>query len=789
MRMADLAVRIRCLRPQQKYLSLVVFSIFAYAAALIMSNAVRTHQSSIITSNWSGFIPFALWLATFISLDIIIHHNLPENSAPILPLVAFLSGIGIMTIWRLQPYLGFRQGYLLLLSIPVCLFLTSRHVQVETLLTRYYAGLLLGGLFLTGLTIFLGVYPSGVGPQLWLRIGGVIFQPSEILKPISIIFLAGYFSSQQASGTLSTRKLIVLSILYVASAGAFFIIQKDLGTAAILIMIFTFMLYQYVGRRRIFIIAILAAVIALCLGDNFIPLVHVRINTWLNPWPNSVDTSYQVVQSLIALAEGGVWGTGPGLGSPSIIPLAHSDFIFSAIAEEMGWVGTFLVMSAAFLITYLGLERAKKQQYEFNRFAIAGIACYVGIQTILIAGGNIKLLPLTGVTLPLVSAGGSSLLTTMFSFLLMLRLDSQKPAKFPNERSERKINVFLFTQILFFIALSSILLYEINWAVFRSTELTLRADNLRPLIADRYSARGNILDRHGEIIVYTNGEPGSFSRSSTEPSTGHLMGYSDLLFGQTGIEYYQNDHLRGNQSQTGTARWINDIFYNQPLGNNDLQTTIDIGLQRYIDQLLSGRTGAAIVMNPETGEIQAMYSTPEIDTNRLTEQMVAWKGDPSAPLLNRATMGQYVPGTALTPILLVELFEKELELPTLPESYLLFFDNIRWECADTGVIAYRWPDALRAGCPSPLLAISQSTPGLIPQTVFEKFGLAQALPVEIEQAETKQLPQEFSSQNDNIWQKIILGIPDFQVTPLQMAAALSRLYQMDTYSPQPTYSL
>ena len=155
-------------------------------------------------------------------------------------------------------------------------------------------------------------------------------------------------------------------------------------------------------------------------GYNRVDIIRLRINSWLNPWSDPGGESYQIIQSMIAVANGGLEGRGPGLGSPGFVPVATSDFIYSAIAEETGLFGTLGLLALFGLILARGLRTSLRAPDIFRRFLAAGITTYFGVQTILIVGGNLRLLPLTGVTLPFVSYGGSSLLTALLHCFFFL---------------------------------------------------------------------------------------------------------------------------------------------------------------------------------------------------------------------------------------------------------------------------------------------------------------------------------------------------------------------------------
>jgi len=212
-------------------------------------------------------------------------------------------------------------------------------------------------------------------------------------------------------------------------------VQHDLGTAFIFIFLYTIILFVASGKKRVLLISVLGLIAAGVAGYFLFDVVRLRVEAWINPWLDPSGRSFQIVQSLMAVANGGTSGRGPGLGSPTLVPVAISDFIFTSIAEETGLVGTLGLLAMIGLIVARGLRAAMRAPDSFRRILAAGLSAYIGAQSILIIGGNIRLLPLTGVTLPFVSYGGSSLLTSILALLILLFISAQpedEPAPLPS---------------------------------------------------------------------------------------------------------------------------------------------------------------------------------------------------------------------------------------------------------------------------------------------------------------------------------------------------------------------
>jgi len=282
--------------------------------------------------------PFLGWLAGILLLWIVLRKRVPSADPWLLPIMGLLTGWGLLTIWRLSPSLGQKQMIWYLVGCLGVALGLSLHDLIATL-KRYSTVWLLAGILLVTLTFFIGVHPGGSGPKLWLNLFGVYLQPSEPLKLLMIVYLSAFFADQ-IRPNISVMASILPTVVMTALIAILLIFQRDLGTAALFVCIYIFMLALTTHRRRflwIFPLVVLAAGVA---GYFLFDVVHLRVDTWLNPWLQADSASYQLVQGQIAIATGKLFGTGPGLGSPGFIPVAVSDFIFAAIAEETGLLGS-----------------------------------------------------------------------------------------------------------------------------------------------------------------------------------------------------------------------------------------------------------------------------------------------------------------------------------------------------------------------------------------------------------------------------------------------------------------
>ena len=292
---------------------------------------------------WTSFI---IWLIAALSGGFILNRHLPQHDPLLFPLAMFLSGWGLVIIERLAPPFADRQALWLPLS-TAALLLSAVFPHLLRWLRSYRYILLALTLCLLAATIVLGSNPSGLdaAPRLWLGIGGLYFQPSEVMKVILVAFLASYLGEQSA--TLRRRehpksarfrslgaspRLVGPVLLMWVLSFIILIWQRDLGTAMLFFIVFLLLLYMISGSRLILFGGALLVIAAALAAHQLFDVVQLRMEIWLDPWADPDGRAYQIVQSLMAFGAGGIFGTGVGLGLPDYIPVAHSDFVFAALA-------------------------------------------------------------------------------------------------------------------------------------------------------------------------------------------------------------------------------------------------------------------------------------------------------------------------------------------------------------------------------------------------------------------------------------------------------------------------
>lgn len=635
---------------QGNLLKLAAAFLFLQTLIITLAPAVRL-RSWDVDLRWSQWIAFLLWGLFVLRAHRSIVNHLPDADPYLFPAAAFLSGWGLLTVWRLdvvdpnmEQVFGPRQALWLGVSI-VAMVIGLGFPAALNFIRKYKYLLLSAGLLLTALTLALGTNPTGIGPRLWLGCCGIYFQPSEPLKLLLVAYLAAYLADKLLIN-LRTFPLIYPTFLLSGIAILLILFQRDLGTASIFIVLYTIMIYLATGRRRTLLISAAVLVLMGIVGYYFVDIIRARIDSWFNPWTDPVGNSYQIIQSLLAIANGGPEGRGPGLGSPALVPVAISDFIFAAIAEETGLIGTIGLMTIFGIILIRGLRTALCASDIFRRLLAAGVTAYFGVQALLIIGGNLRLLPLTGVTLPFISYGGSSLLTSFIGLLILLLISNhvdEEPAPLPKPQPYFALGVFLS------LGLFAAALANGWWALVRGPDLLTRPDNPRRIIEDRYVPRGMLLDRTNTQINSTEGETSTYTRVYNYPDLATVVGYNHPIYGQSGLEAALDEYLRGLRGNPSTTIWWNHLLYGMAPNGLDVRLSLDLYLQYRADEMMRGHRGAVILLNAQTGEIYIMSSHPTFDPSRLDEIGTNLNKDPDKPLINRATQGLYPIGTMAEP--------------------------------------------------------------------------------------------------------------------------------------------
>lgn len=367
----------------------------------------------------------------------------------ILPVMAMLGGISLLLMERLpqslvtmelgDTTLGLGDVQLLWLVLAIAVATTiGIAVRSDTWLRRYKYTWAAVGIALLLLTFVFG--SDVAGQRLTLRLGPIAGQPSELLKVILVVFLAGYLSENRPLlieqdtriGPFRLPPLPYLAPMVAmwAVALGIVVIQRDLGAALLFFAVFLALAYAATGRLSLVVIGSALFLVGSALMANLFDHVRARVEIWLDPFADPLGAGYQIVQSLHAFARGGLLGTGLGGGLPMVggrlpIPEVHTDFPLAALGEELGLVGVIAILGLFFVLIERGLRIGAAAADDFRAILAAGLALVIGVQAFIIAAGNLKVLPLTGVTLPFVSYGGSSLLVNAIVVGLLLALSDR----------------------------------------------------------------------------------------------------------------------------------------------------------------------------------------------------------------------------------------------------------------------------------------------------------------------------------------------------------------------------
>lgn len=377
-------------------------------------------------------VPFLLAVLGLLLLAHLATRLLAGGAEPtLLPLAALLHGLGYVMITRLDDRLAGLQTTWSLIAIGafVAVLLV---VQRPTDLARYKWTFFAAGAVLLLLPLVPGIGRTFGGARIWVSIGPINFQPGEFAKVCLALFFAGYLAERReliATGTWRVGPLRLPEPRYlfpVLLAWAFSVVVmvglKDLGASLLFFAMFVVMLWVATERTSFLVIGGVLFAVAAVVAWKLFANVQTRVTIWRDPWPYYEGRGYQIIQSMFAFANGGVGGTGLGLGSPTKIPEVKNDFIFAAIGEEMGLVGATGVLIAFLLIIGAGLRIAIRAERPFEKILATGLTAIVGIQAFIIIGGVIRVVPLTGITLPFVSYGGSSLLANYIILALLVRI-------------------------------------------------------------------------------------------------------------------------------------------------------------------------------------------------------------------------------------------------------------------------------------------------------------------------------------------------------------------------------
>jgi cell division protein FtsW (lipid II flippase) len=379
-----------------------------------------------------------------LAAHLVVRWRIPYADPIILPCVIVLNGLGLAMIHRIDlinspPSSGARQQ-LIWTALGIALFIAVIALLPDHRpLQRFTYTLFLVGLGLLMLPMLPGIGVEKFGARIWISVGGYSFQPAELAKIVLSIAFASYLVEKRDVLALAGYRVLGLDlprardlgpilIMWLASL-AVLIFQKDLGTSLLFFGLFVMMLYVSTERAGWAVLGLLLFSVGAYFGYLAFGHVRVRVAAWLHPFSN-YDTYYQIITAQFGLAWGGLLGTGLGQGRPGLTPLARSDFIAAAVGEELGMTGLMAVVLMYGLIVARGLRTALQCREPFGKLLAAGLSFAFALQVFAIIGGVTRLLPLTGLTTPFMSQGGSSLIANwvLVALLLVISHHARKPA-------------------------------------------------------------------------------------------------------------------------------------------------------------------------------------------------------------------------------------------------------------------------------------------------------------------------------------------------------------------------
>ena len=423
--------RVASLRPRRVELGLIALIAIVVVSAYGLASL---GESASVPADIGPFLAWMLGLFFFVHLAV---RRFAANADPVLlPMALLLNGIGYVMIARLSEDVEDGSDLAGLQSVwtavgIVAFVATLVFVPRIRMLAQYRYLLGVAGLGLLALPLL----PIGVeinGARIWVSIGPVNFQPGEFAKIALAIFFASYLvdARELIKTRIELRDLAPIGAAWAASVGVM-VLERDLGSSMLVFALFVVLMW--VATERTLFLGLGAGLFMVGGVVAFRAFSHVerRIDGWLDPWADPQDGGFQIIQATYSMAEGGLTGTGLGRGEPDRVPFAETDFIFAAIGEEMGLAGTTAILMAFLLVIGSGLRIAIRATRPFEKLLAVGLTTLLGIQAFIIMGGVVRLIPLTGITLPFVSYGGSALVSNYVVLALLMRLSHEQRTR-PN---------------------------------------------------------------------------------------------------------------------------------------------------------------------------------------------------------------------------------------------------------------------------------------------------------------------------------------------------------------------
>ena len=354
---------------------------------------------------------FMIALISFVYISGKLVQKFTRGDYYIMLIANMLFSIGILEIYRLNDKLAFRQIIWFCIGIIAfwLIYLVLKYIKIWSKMYYFYAAI--------SYLLFIATFLFGKrinGAKNWIRLGSnFAFQPSELIKIAFVFLIASYYKNRDKFEKDIFKKYSLHFFFYTFLG--FLFLQKDLGTVLVFSGVFMFAQYMYEPHRKYMFINLMVLSCGAVLGYILFTHVKVRVKIWLDPFKYADGMGYQIIQGFYAIASGGFFGKGLGLGRPDYIPFAESDYIFASICEEMGILMGMGVVMLFLILTYRGIKTSMEQHNRFYKYVAFCLSLIFAFQSLIMFGGILKLIPLTGITIPFVSYGGSSILSSFIA--------------------------------------------------------------------------------------------------------------------------------------------------------------------------------------------------------------------------------------------------------------------------------------------------------------------------------------------------------------------------------------
>ncbi len=591
----------------------------------------------------------------------------PNYNRPLINGMCMLMAVGFSVLTRLT-YTKATKQFAMCVIITIIAMIIPKIIEKSVGFRKLSYVYAVAGIVALASVLIFGSYTYGA--KLSLSIFGFSIQPSEFVKISFVMTMAGLLCKKA-----KLKNVFISGIIALIHVGIL-VLSKDLGTALIFCIVYLFVVYVSSGKNIYLFAGLIAASGASVVAYKLFDHVATRVDAFIDPWPLIDDKGYQITQSLFAIATGGNFGMGIYQGMPQTIPVVDEDFIFSAICEEYGvlfGIGLILVIISIFM---LFIKLAFKCKDNFYKLCVTGFGVLFIFQVFLTVGGAIKFIPSTGVTLPFISYGRSSIVSLIVMFFITLGIDLNQQTVLKVNKKEvvtiKKTNKYAFrTTIIFSILMGVMAMYLLVFTTAYGDDIINNSYNKRYQVLSNKIVKGKILSRHYDPLAETKtDEDGEEYRYYPYGEVfANVVGRDTM--GLDGLESSYNYDMYAENTNFATS--IYNELNNIKLKGHSIVTTLDVSIQQKAYEALGSNLGAAVVMNANTGEILSMVSKPSYDPNTIELNWDEVSTNENGLLINRATKGLYTPGSTFKLWTMLEYIKEN------PDDYADYF----YQCQGT----------------------------------------------------------------------------------------------------------